>query len=177
MKYGKIENGIVTDVVNGLQPEGYVSIDVKWVPPTEYPIEFYAQGSSEPLCTVVGKGIDENLAFILRSIEQIRSLIHSKNQKKRCLMQLGSFTFNGVKINLDDRDNANKIDNIRTIAGNRIFKVGQYSWIELAPSDIEPLKDALDTHVQPSFDWEKAQYDLVEAMATTDDLNTYWLSM
>jgi len=177
MTFVKIKDEEVIDTVNGLKPDGYVDSIKDWEFPTAYPYFFYNNKTSAPIYTVIDGNAHEMWDFTLKPIEQIKSSIYGMNQVKRCKMQLGSFDFNGSTINLIDRDDANNINNIRTIVGNRIFKIGEYDWITLTPADIEPFKTSLDLYVQPSFDWEMEQYDLVNAMTTVDELKTYYDSM
>lgn len=179
MKHGKIENGMVTDVINGLHPDGYTLITVKWLLPTDYPIEFYAQGSNEPLYTVVdnGKGIDENLEFILRPINQIKDLIYTKQKQERYKRQLGVFTFNSQQIILHDQYDVWTIKTFQDVIVPTDFNVTGNQWIVLNPGDISLLKLDLHNHIQGAYDWAKIEYDLVEAMTTVDELKTYFNSM
>jgi len=174
MKYGKIENGIVTDVVNGLKPDGYVLITNKTISPTEYPIDFYAKGSSEPLYTVVGKGIDENLEFILRPIEQIKDLIFDMQRVKRHKGQAGSFVSSGVTVKLIDRED---ISNIRglDLSIDDPYKVRSNVWIEGVERD-QLIIDA-NNYIRPLFKAERDDNTLVDAMTTVDELKTYYDSM
>lgn len=170
MKYGKIRNGRVVDVVQGLQPEGYVEISIDWSWPTEYPKEFYSGTSTKPILTVTDNTISETFELVLKPVDEVKSYIQDEQETMRYGKQLGSFVVDGDTITLKDRDDARDIANLSTSTGN--YKRAKGKWIKTAK--IAQLKTAASNYVQAAFDWEMEQNELVDDMTTMDELKTYF---
>lgn len=173
MKSGKIKNDKVVNIVSGAIPEGNIQILKQWELPTEYPVEFYLKGSSEPIISIVGSEIHENLTFVLKGIEQIKDVIYDAQKKERFVRQIGSFPFDGGTITLKDRSDARNIALLSNTIGN--YKSGRNKWIKTGK--IVLLKAVTQAHVQAAFDWEMSENEIVDAFITFDELKTYFDSM
>ncbi len=174
MRYAKVENGKVIEVVNGLQPKGYVEVSVDWVMPDDYPSVFYSPRSRKPIYTIIKNKVHENWDFSLKDISNIKAVIYEKLRKTRYKKQLGSFDLYGKTITLNDREDGINIANIGPNA--EAYKLRDGDWIE-TKEEILLLKIATLNHVQSAFDWELSQTNLVKAMTTLDELKTYFESL
>ena len=83
MKFAKVENEIIVDVIIGNAPEDYVEVLKKWDKPVDFPLEFYVTGSTEPILSIVGSEVQEKWTFILKSVEQIKDVIYNRQKKDR----------------------------------------------------------------------------------------------
>jgi len=46
-------------------------------------------------------------------------------------------------------------------------------WMTISKSDLESVVNAINSHVQTSFDWEKAKSDMIDSLNTLEDLNQF----
>lgn len=173
VRWAKIKNGRIVDVVNGLQPPGYVQVNIKWTYPEDYPRPFYAPDSNKPILTIVddGASVDETWSFTLRPISQVQDVIYEDLRLIRWELQLGNVDFDGDSITLKDREDAVNIANLPDSAIN--YKAGQNDWVE-GVDKIAALKVAAKIHTQEAFDYEITEDKLVEAMTTHDELKVYY---
>lgn len=174
MKFAKVLDDKVIDIITGTAPSDYVIVLNKWTKPTEYPIEFYVTGSHEPIVRVEGGEVHETWDFILKSINEIKDVIYDVQQKERAVRQKGSFPFDGGTVTLIDRSDAINIALLTDTANS--YKVGKGHWIT-TPGKITQLKSATAAHVQDAYDWELSENLTVEALTTIDELKTYFETM
>lgn len=171
MRYAKVKNDKVVHTIQGQAPSGYVKVIKNWSKPEEYPTEFYFKSSSEPIVTVEDGEVQENWTFTLLSVERIKNVIYSIQEKIRWKMQLGSFEFDGSTIILEDR---NDIENIKSLSGNsRGYKYGLNKW-KRGQGKITQLKTAANAHQDAAFDWEMDENDAVTLLTTEDELKSYY---
>ena len=171
MKYAKIKNGKIKDVINGLAPSDYVEVIKQWKAPTDYPLEFYVTSSNEPIVSVVNNEAHENWGFILKDIESIKNDIYNKQKEKRKLKQLGTFLVGALPVSLKDREDSIIISSL-DLEPLR-FKAGINQWITLTTTEVVALKSAHRSHVQAAYDWEMDNNETVSALTTHDELLNY----
>lgn len=175
MRYAKIENNKVVDIVTGLQPEGSIDIKVKWVVPVEYPESFYYSKTNHPQLSIVGDEVHENWDFHLKPIDLIKADIYAKQKTQRQEMQLGSFDFGGVTITLKDREDSLIISSLPEV--DTRYKVDQGVWATLTGVEVAALKDAHRVHVQAAYDWEEAENAKVAVIDNYDSLSEYYTEL
>lgn len=170
MKKAKIINGKI-NIINGMAPSDYLDVTQMWSIPTDYPIDFYLKGSNGPLVSFIDGKFEESWKFTLKNTEMIKDVIYDLLKKERSKRQKGPFTFDGATITLKNRSDAVDIALLSDTA--KSYKLGRGQWVT-TPGKIIQLKNAVASHVQNSFDWEKEQNNLVETMTTIDELKTYF---
>jgi len=171
MRYAKIKDGIVIDVITGHVPSDYEPVLKQWVKPTDYPGLFYSTDSDKPRITIVDDEVHENWNFTLKSIELIKSAILDGLEKIRKEKQKLPFIFDDQEIILKNDNAVNRISALSNTA--RTHKVKKRMWIK-TPAKIMAFKSAVSDHVQSTNDWELEQSEIVEAMSTVDELKDYY---
>ena len=171
MKYAKIVDNKVVDVVTGLKPKGYVVVIKKWSIPRDYPSDFYVPTSNVSRLNVVDGEVHETWGFALKDVDSIKQDIYKKQKLERQQKQLGSFMVGEMEVSLKDREDSLIIASLT--AKNRKFKVGQGKWATLTGVEVQALKDAHEAHVQTAYDWEMQSNTDVDAILDHDGLAAY----
>lgn len=180
MKYAKTRDDKVVDTVTGVKPEGYINVNKRWNNPTEYPFGFYFNKSSEPILTVVNGEVFEDFEFMLKDVDLIQDHIYNLIKEKRNKRLFKSFDVESITVTIESKEQ------IRDIKGlddeSDVYKIknkkgkGRAKRIK-GKVKITALKKAVNKHVNKQYKWEDTQGDLVEAMTTIDELNTYVKSL
>lgn len=173
MRYAKIKNGKVVDVIQGIAPSDYTIIIKDWSKPRDFPGLFYTTDSNVPIITIEDGDAHENWTFTLKDVDSVKMVTYKKQKEVRYKKQLGSFVVDGETVTLVDRNDARDIANLNAINGN--YKTKNGKWVK--SNKISNLKAATEDYVQAAYDWEMAQNELVEAMTTHDELKVYFDSM
>lgn len=175
MKYAKIKNGKVVDVINGLAPDYYVEVIQQWSSPTEYPLSFYVTSSNEPILSIVGEEVHENWSFILKSLEATKDVIYAKQKLIRHKAEDSPINFKGKKIKIKGDKNKNCI---RDLNGSDVgLKISSREWLDLNPAEIKALQKALYDSTQNAFKSERIENNKVSLMTTHDELSGYLSTM
>lgn len=171
MKYAKVKDGRIVDVVEGLQPEGYKPVKKMWQRPTDYPSDFYSPDSNIPRYAVVDDEPQETWGFNLKSVEAIKEFIYEIRKVDRYKLQMSSFVFNSIEIPIGDRETSLLIASMPEVETN--YKLSNNNWLTISAAEIPAFKEAHRLHVQNAYDWEKSETDLVSAMTTHNELKVY----
>ncbi len=174
MRYAKIKDGIVIDVITGHAPSDYKVVLKKWFKPKNYPGLFYLSDSNKPRITIVEDELHENWNFTLKPIKLIKSHILDELEKIRSKRQKEPFTVDGQEVVLKNNNDVNNIASLSNTANS--YKIKKGRWIT-SPAKIILLKKATSDHVQGTYDWELEQIELVESMVTVDELKDYFESL
>lgn len=172
MKYAKIKNDKVIDVINGLAPDDYVEVIKQWEAPTDYPLDFYVTSSNEPIVSVINGEAHEYWGFILKSVNDIKEDIYVKQNNKRNESESTPVTYLGKDFDISTE---RKRNGILTLAKtkNKKLKVKNNDWIDLTKAQVAELQDLIDDTIQAWFDVEYADNTEVDAMTTHDELAAY----
>ena len=175
MKYAKIKNGKIVDVINGLAPDDYVEVIQQWEAPTDYPLEFYVTSSNEPIVSVVDGEAHEHWGFILKTVDNIKLDIYEKQKTIRNNTEDLPIDFKGKKVKIKGDKSKTRIENLNGFGIG--FKFGPNDWADFTPKDIKDLQDLLYNSTQAAFSTERIENGKVSAMKTHNELKIYLESM
>jgi len=171
MKYAKVVNNKIIDIIQGYAPSDYIPVKQLWSLPSLYPSSFYVTDSNIPVLSVVGAEVHESWNFTLKLAQAVKDDINLLQKTKRQEKQLGSFVTGGMTIYLKDREDSLIIVGLAEVPTN--FKISQGQWITLTALQVTQLKADHLAHVQAAYDWEMTENLLVAAMTTLDELKVY----
>tara|TARA_R110002126_G_scaffold87088_1_gene209879 strand:- start:129 stop:656 length:528 start_codon:yes stop_codon:yes gene_type:complete len=175
MRHALIKNGKIAEVVTGLQPDGFVEIQVLWSYPDTYPNEFYYGKTGHPVLSIVGDEVHENWDIFLKPLALVKDQVYAIQKNTRQKMQLGSFDLGGVQITLKDREDSLIISSLPEL--DTRYKVAQGVWITLSGVEVAALKEAHRQHVQAAYDWEETENTALKALDSHDQIREYLLNI
>ena len=171
MKYAKIKNGKVVDVVTGLQPNGYVEVTVNWSMPTTYPSYFYYFKTSKPILSVVDGAVFEDLEIILKPLHLIKNKVYEQLKLEREKLEKIPINYLGIEIDISTDKKRSSILSLKAKAKKVKVKDGQ--WLDLTKSELEALQILIDDTAQAWYDTEYAKTVIVDSLITIDDVKNY----
>jgi len=171
MKYAQVKNGKVVATQQGIEPTGWVEVQVKWEMPTDYPSNFYSPTSNIPRLTVVGNEVHETWGFTLKSVDSIKVEIYEQQRQARKTFEAVPIDYLGKKIDVSTEA---KRSRIMTLKGkDKKLKVGVNDWLDLSTQEVKDLQDLVDDTTQTGFDAENAANTTVAALTTHQQLADY----
>ena len=174
MKFAKIKNGKVVDIISGLAPDNYIKVIQDWALPTEYPLSFYVTTSKEPIVFVVGEEAHESWGFILKSVDNIKDELYSGQSEARLVKEKTLIPYMGKEFDISTERKRNGLLSLsKTKSKKKKIKVKKNDWIDLNKKQVEDLQELIDDTVQAWFDDEFNNNSEVAALTTYDELKEY----
>lgn len=108
-----------------------------------------------------------------QNIEAARNFHKSEIENQRWVRENSGckVTINDVEYDFaTDRDTRSVLQSLITAGTDVNWKFDRDTWVTLTNGDLQSILNAVITHVQDAFNWEREQMTLLDACETLDDL-------